>query len=152
MLRLIGPIFEIFTIRKKRSNIISLDWDVKLRTKRNLAVEDDISMAITAHEEHNNLTSTDIEIARQMKQGSAYAANYMPELEVKTGYSVYGGYGGYGTCCQKYESLLTILSLLALGLLFLYLLAVLYTTTVAGRKKREIYSDYDDIGNRYIQN
>lgn len=54
----------------------------------------------------------------------------------------YGGGGGYQSCCDDGHDYLGLISLISLGLLFLFLITLLSTTTATGRKKR---SEEDDL-------
>ena len=47
-----------------------------------------------------------------------------------------GGGGGYSSCCNEGHDYLELISLISLGLLFLFLITLLSTTTSTGRKKR----------------
>lgn len=49
----------------------------------------------------------------------------------------YGGGGGYDTCCNGGHDYLALISLISLGLLFLFLITLLSTTTTGRRKRSE---------------
>ena len=62
----------------------------------------------------------------------------------------YSNYGGYSSgscvngCCNKDSKLVSLFSFITLGLLFLYLVTLTATTTIAGRRRRE--DDFYDSG------
>ena len=53
----------------------------------------------------------------------------------------YGYGGGYESCCHEGPDYLGLISVIALGLLFLFLIALLSSTSSSGRKRRSDGSD-----------